>query len=224
MSLISKHKIYIQKFCIGTNIYFDIVLYNQSITTSHQNTQLKMLFLQVDEVKNQFKQMKVNFLSGRIYVTKQHFYNPLFVGFNCNQSLHHSQMNCGSVWNIICQWFNQPSTCCQLKSVGLYLYHCIVRGPVFDRSAFSAKQAGWRLASLSSCRHPLLLWHLLGWAPPTSPSGRYVVLRHHQCRSPLESLMHLKFKNWPLSLTIQYLICNKLCDMSSICNWSNYWR
>lgn len=78
----------------------------------------------------------------------------------------------------------------------------------FDRSAVSATQAGWWLVSLSSCRHPLLLWHLIGWAPPASPSGRCVVLHHHQCRSPLGSLTHLKFKINLFSLSFQCIIYN----------------
>lgn len=103
-----------------------------------------------------------------------------------------------TVWNIIC--FNV--FLCLQSAVSS---NCFVSGPVFDRSAVRATQAGWLLASLSSCRHPLPLWHLLGWVPPTSPSERFVVLRHHQCHSPLGSLMHLKFKKQSQSLPFQYI-------------------
>lgn len=123
-----------------------------------------------------------------------------------------------SVLNLLSGQNQRPQLC-------VLLYHRIISGPVFDRSAISVTQAGWRAASLSSCRPPLLLWHLLGWALPASPPGRFVVLRHRQCRSPLGSLMHLKFKKintW--SLTIQYIMCNKLSNIRSVSSLSSRWQ
>lgn len=48
--------------------------------------------------------------------------------------------------------------------------------------------------SPSSCRHPLPLWRLSGWALPTSRPERSEVRRRHLYRSPPGSLKHLKSK------------------------------
>lgn len=220
ISFTSPSRKYPRQVCIRPNIYFDIVIKKHFISTSCQ----KLCTWQIG--KEYFRSSR-KCLFWRPIVDIEFHWEQSFSAETCvlhtGTIITHSlgvltgMSHYTTVWwnwrfsvlNITCRWFNRSSALC----VTVPLYH----QPNCIWQISCQSQSGWWQASLSSCRLHLLLWHLLGWAPPASPPGRSAVLRHHRCRSPLGSLTHLKTKNQNL-LTMQHIIYNKLCDIRSIGN------